>query len=94
MHFLQEEETSEVLTGGPPITDTTGSCTFHPQVSDQLSFTGHLQRPYIRETVHSALNLLCIMRAHRISATRGHARQLKVLTMTLTADCSATCQQG
>ena len=50
------------------------------------------QRPYIRETVHSALNLSCTIRAQIISATRGCASQPKVLAMA--TDCSATCQQG
>ena len=48
------------------------------------------QRPYARETMHSALNLKCTIRAQLISATRGHASQPKVLAMA--ADCSATCQ--
>ena len=51
-----------------------------------------LQRLYIRETMHSALNLWCTIRAQLISATRGHASQPKVLVMA--TDCSATCQQG
>ena len=50
------------------------------------------QRPYIRETMHSALNLKCIIRAQLISATSGRASQPKVLAMA--TDCSATCQQG
>ena len=50
------------------------------------------QRPYIRETMHSALNLLCTIRAQLISAIRGRASQPKVLAMA--TDCSATCQQG
>ena len=50
------------------------------------------ERPYIRETMHSALNLYCITRAQLISATRGRASQPKVLAMA--TDCSATCQQG
>ena len=50
------------------------------------------QRPYIRETMHSALNLQCTIRAQLISATRGCASQPKVLAMA--TDCSATCQQG
>ena len=50
------------------------------------------QRPYIRETMHSALNLQCTLRAQLISATRGRASQPKVLAMA--TDCSATCQQG
>ena len=50
------------------------------------------QRPYIRETMHSALNLSCTIRAQLISATRGRASQPKVLAMA--TDCSATCQQG
>ena len=50
------------------------------------------QRPYIRETMHSALNLYCTIRAQLISATRGRASQPKVLAMA--TDCSATCQQG
>ena len=33
------------------------------------------QRPYIRETMHSALNLYCTLRAQLISATRGRASQ-------------------
>ena len=41
---------------------------------------------------HSALNLLCTIRAQLISATRGRASQAKVLAMA--TDCSATCQQG
>ena len=48
--------------------------------------------PYITETMHSALNLYCTMRAQLISATRGRASQPKVLVMA--TDCSATCQQG
>ena len=50
------------------------------------------QRPYIRETMHSSLNLGCIIRAQLISATRGCASQPKVLAMA--TDCIATCQQG
>ena len=50
------------------------------------------QRPYIRETMHSALNLQCTIRTQLISATRGRASQPKVLAMA--TDCSATCQQG
>ena len=50
------------------------------------------QRPYIRETMYSALNLQCTIRAQLISATRGRASQPKVLAMA--TDCSATCQQG
>ena len=50
------------------------------------------QRPYIRETMHSALNLKCFIRVQLISATRGRASQPKVLAMV--TDCSATCQQG
>ena len=50
------------------------------------------QRPYIRETMHSARNLSCTIRAQLISATRGHASQPKVLAMA--TDCIATCQQG
>ena len=67
---------------GPP---TTGNVT-------SLS-TGMIlcQRPYIRETMHSALNLI-IIRAQLISTTRGHTSQPKVLAMA--TDCSATCQQG
>ena len=50
------------------------------------------QRPYIREMMHSALNLLRTIRAQLIFATRGRASQPKVLA--LATDCSATCQQG
>ena len=50
------------------------------------------QRLYIRETMHSALNLYCTIRTQLISATRGRASQPKVLAMA--TDCSATCQQG
>ena len=50
------------------------------------------QRPYIRDMMHSALNLQCTIRAQLISATRGRASQPKVLAMA--TDCSATCQQG
>ena len=53
---------------------------------------GLRQRPYIRETMHPALNLQCTIRAQLISATRGCASQPKVLAMA--TDCSATCQQG
>ena len=49
------------------------------------------QRPYIREEMHSALNLLCTIRAQLISATRGRVSQPKVLAMA--TDCSTTCQQ-
>ena len=44
------------------------------------------QRPYIRETVHSALNLQCTIRAQFISVARGHPSQSKVLAMA--TDCS------
>ena len=50
------------------------------------------QRPYIRETMNSALNLQCTIRAQLISATRGRTSKPKVLAMA--KDCSATCQQG
>ena len=53
---------------------------------------GGNQRPYIRETMHSPLNLKCTIRARLISATRGRASQPKVLAMA--TDCSATCQLG
>ena len=40
------------------------------------------QRLYIREMMHSALNLWCTVRAHLISTTKGCACQPKVLSMT------------
>ena len=46
----------------------------------------------IKETMHSALNMLCIIRAQLISAARGRVIQPKVLARA--TDYSATCQQG
>ena len=46
------------------------------------------QRPYIRETMHSALNLRCTITAQLISAAKGHASQPKVSAMA--TDCSAS----
>ena len=49
---------------------------------------GRGQRAYIRETMHSALNLLCTIREQLIAAARGLASQPKVLAMA--TNCSAT----
>ena len=53
---------------------------------------GGVQRPYTKETLHSALNLYCTIRAQLISATRRCASQPMVLA--IATNCSATYQQG
>ena len=80
------------LIGFSPMKLFTSCLTPLPPAPSHFTIWPPLQRPYMRETMHSALNLECTIRAQLTSATRGRASQPKVLAMA--TDCSVTCQQG